>query len=201
MCSQYTFLKYLQLVNRLCYCGLVIGIWRAFMVSWICLAHSGMSSVWCPYGMVSWLTLCPFCLWNHCSRTTTRHHHSVPKICVPYSLFNPIVSSSLSCDLYKVFSQQKKSQNLILWTFGHTLSIFFFLTISAFYHQLFAWNWNFQKLSTSAYLLKKQKYHCITSVSLKNDIVINSINNIHYTAWLYSMKLKFPCNKIYTWVE
>lgn len=28
----------------------------------------------------------------------------------------------------------------------------------------------------------KQKSHCITSVSLKNNIVINSINNIHYTA-------------------
>lgn len=170
------------------------------MVSWICLAHSGMSSVWFPYGMVSWLTLCPFSLWNHCSQTRKRHHHSVPKICMPYSLFNPIVSSCLSCNLYKVFSQQKKSQNLTLWTFGNTLPILFpynqWLLLSAVSLEL-----KFPKIIYICLSTYKQKSHCITSVSLKNNIVINSINNIHHTAWSYSMKLKFPSNKINTWVE
>lgn len=181
------------MLNRLYYCGLVIGIWRAFMVSWLCLAHSSMSAVWCPYGMVSWLTLSPFCLWNHCSQTRKRHHHSVPKICMPYSLFNPIVSSCLSCNLYKVFSQQKKSQNSILWTLilgTPCLFPFSLQSVTSICLEL-----KFPKIIYICISTYKQKHHCITSVSLKNNIVINSINNIYYTAWLYRIKLNFHLTK------
>lgn len=172
------------------------------MVSWICLAHSGMSSVWFPYGMVSWLTLCPFCLWNHCSQTGKRHHHSVPKIlyalqfvqsyCFELPLLQPLQS---------LLSAEKISESNTVNIWAHLAYSFSLQSVASIISCLLGTEISKNNIIYICISTYKQKFHCITSVSLKNNIVINSINNIHYTAWSYSMKLKFPSNKINTWVE